>query len=397
MNYRMHLDLKLSSVSEIKETDLDDLREAIINKDVKLTTTKKMPDYDRKDQRRIRGLKNTKIVIETKSGGILVLIGNLQCDYTPPFGGSFFLKKIIKEETNYNSVRGVEANISFVTLDNPTGIETMGDYLGELFFDEDFEFNIGQFDEFMEIFEFYKKLNDEINNNYSFVVNYKSNPFFFLPSEVKDIDIEFKKEMKDQNGVLKGYIISSDDYEYLKEDIKKEVRELVNIHIDGGQEELSAIRRIGSENIYLSNIDRVNENSVKQLKQFTVINIRIEKNELILSGEFKKGADYEEDYRFLNLYDMGQKIKIDSIDNSLRLINQGATGAAVELLQYLIGDASMPNKKTRKSTLSYNSYIEGLNDSQREAFMMAVDGNPVSLIKGPPGTGYCFVANTYCY
>ena len=89
---------------------------------------------------------------------------------------------------------------------------------------------------------------------------------------------------------------------------------------------------------------------------------------------------------------MGQKIKIESIDNSLRLINQGATGAASELLEYLIGDTKMPNHASRTSRAK-EKYMEGLNESQRKAFLMAIDGSPVSLIKGPPGTGKTHVIN----
>ena len=83
---------------------------------------------------------------------------------------------------------------------------------------------------------------------------------------------------------------------------------------------------------------------------------------------------------------------IESIENSLRLINQGASGAAAELLEYIIGDKPMP---VGRSNGIYGSilltkqkkYVEGLDKSQEKAFLMATDGAPVSLIKGPPGTG----------
>lgn len=52
----------------------------------------------------------------------------------------------------------------------------------------DFEFNIGQFDEFMKIFEFYKKLSDELNNNISYQINYISKPYFFVSLDVKEFD-----------------------------------------------------------------------------------------------------------------------------------------------------------------------------------------------------------------
>ena len=180
----------------------------------------------------------------------------------------------------------------------------------------------------------------------------------------------------------------------MKNEIKEQVHELIDIHISGGAEQLSRIRRVGADNIYLSNFFNVREQDVKSLKQFIVMNVNIVKDEVILSGELKSSVDYEENYDYLNLYDMGQKIKIESIDNSLKLINQGATGAASELLQYLIGDEVMPNiKYARRSTIAKEKYMTGLNESQRKAFLMAVDGSPVSLIKGPPGTGKTHVIN----
>ena len=216
--------------------------------------------------------------------------------------------------------------------------------------------------------------------------------------DVKDFDSEFKVEVKDQNGVLKGYRFDATTFVYLKNEIKEHVRELIDIHIKGGMEQLSRIRRVGEDNIYLSNTFNVSEKDVKNLKQFVVVNITIQKDEVVLSGELKNEADYEDEYSCLNLYDMGQKIKVESIDNSLRLINQGATGAAAELLEYLIGDKRMPNNGTLTAKLTNmfldkDKYMYGLNDSQKKAFLMAIDGSPVSLIKGPPGTGKTHVIN----
>lgn len=387
----LEFNLKLSAFSDIKDDILTALRDGSYH-NVKMSTNKKIVEPDRKDARLIGSLKNIKIVYKKADGGILILIGNLQCDFRHPFGGAFFLRKVANETTEFDDVKGVEARLKFVSIESPTSIETMQNNMQCLVSDSNFEFNICQFDEFMEIFEFYKKLSDELNNNISYRINSISESYFFISADVKEFDSEFKKEVKDQNGIIKGYKFDVSDYYYLKNDIKEQVRELVDIRISGGSEEISRIRRVGADNVYLSNFFTVSEKEVKSLKQFLIYNVVIQKDEVVISGELKSSADYEEDYQYLNLYDMGQKIKIESIDNSLRLINQGATGAAAELLQYLIGDVKMPNNAHRTSAIK-ERYMEGLNESQRKAFLMSVDGSPVSLIKGPPGTGKTHVIN----
>jgi len=386
--------LKLSSVPEIKHEVIIALQDGKNHK-VKISTTKKIITQDRLDARLINSFNNVKIVFKKKDGGVLVLIGNLQCDFRAPMGGAFYLKKIVEDTTDFKSIQGYDTEVQFITIGNPTSINDMHAFFNDLNNDDDFEFNIGQFDEFMELFEFYKRLSNELNNNITYKVNNISRPYYFLASDVKGFDSEFKEEVKDQNGVLKGYKFSENEYMYLKNEIKEQVKELIDVYIDGNSEELAKIRRIGADNIYLSNTYEIrNEQEIKNLKQFSIVNTYISKKEVILSGELKKSIDYEEDYRFVNLYDMGQKIKIESIDNSLRLINQGATGAASELLQYLIGDEKMLNKKKRDITKEKEKYIQGLNESQKEAFLMATDGSPVSLIKGPPGTGKTHVINS---
>lgn len=388
--------LKLSAFDNIDQDILQSLRDGRMH-NVIISTTKKKMVPDRKDPRYINSLDNVKLVLEKQSGGVIILIGNLQYDFRPPIGGSFFLKRIVNEITDFDDIRGVRANVQFISIGEPTSVNDMQVILYNLSIHPDFEFNIGQFDEFMKIFEFYKKLSDELNNNISYQINYISKPYFFVSLDVKEFDSEFKEEVKDQNGVLKGYKFEESDYIFLKNEVKNQVRTLVDISISGGAEELAKIRRVGSENIYLSNVYNVSEKDVKSLKQFTLLNIKIVKDEVVLSGELKNLADYGEIFEYLNIYDMGQKIKVESIDNSLRLINQGATGAASELLQYLIGDSRMPDNPNRRIGIRERhqlaEYMEGLNESQIKAFLMAIDGSPVSLIKGPPGTGKTHVIN----
>ena len=385
-------ELKVDSFPDFDQEWINEIRDNTSHT-VKIVTNKKLIKFDAKDARYIKSIDNIKICYERKGGGIVGFVGNLQCDFRPPFGGMFFVKKVFEEETDFKSMKGVTADIKFVYPGySPMSIDAMRDMLNMLANSNEFEYNIGQFDEFMEIFNFYKKLSDELNNNITYPVVSKSESYFFIPADVKEFDSDFKQEVKDQNGVIKGYRFDITQYDTLSNDVKDRVRELIDIHIEGGMEVLSRIKRCGDDNIYLSNYDFVTEAVAKNLKQFLLVNIRINKDEVVLSGEMKSSADYEEEFEYLNLYDMGQKIKIESIDNSLRLINQGATGAASELLEYLIGDTKMPNRASRSSKIK-EKYMEGLNDSQRRAFLMAIDGSPVSLIKGPPGTGKTHVIN----
>jgi superfamily I DNA and/or RNA helicase len=359
---------------------------------VKILTNKKKIVYDYKDYRNIKSLDNVKMCYERSDGGIAILIGNLQNDFRQPMGGMFFFKKYAEEETEFQKLKGVPAAITFVFPGySPTGIEEMQDALRKIEQSEDFEYNISQFDEFMDLFDYYKALSSELNNNESYRVLNISEPYYFIYSDVKDFDSDFKQEVFDENGVLKGYKISNTQFELLKNEIKDQVIRLLDVRIKGGAKELGKIKRIGDNNLYLSDLNFVKEADERKLTQFFLVNVVINKDEVILSGEMKNDVDYEKTYRFLNLYDMGQKIKIDSIENSIRLINQSGTSSATELLEYLIGDTEMPNKAMIR--VGAPKYMKGLNKSQQEAFKMAIDGSPVSLIKGPPGTGKTHVIN----
>lgn len=390
----MTLVLKISCCDKVDSEILTVLRDGLYHY-VKLSSTKVQIVRDRRDARLIDSLKNIKIILEKKNGGVLILLGNLQCDHRMPFGAAFFITRVINESSDYKSINGVEARVKFALMnDVPTDNNELERYMQNLINEPNFIYNIGQFDEFMQIFEYYKKISDELNNNISFEIKSKSEPYYFVPFDVKEFESEFKEEVKDENGVLKGYKFDEVTYIYLKNEVKEHVRLLTDIHIKGGKDQFNRIKRVG-DNVYLSNSLVVSEKDVKNLKQFIIVNIKIQKDEVVISGELKNDKDYDEEYEYLNLYDMGQKIKVDSIENSLRLINQGASGAAVTLLEYLIGDKTMPNnsKFRLKREENTKNFVEELNESQKRAFFMAIDGSPVSLIKGPPGTGKTHVIN----
>lgn len=391
----MILSLKLSGNENVDPKDLNTLRDNKYH-NVKITTTRLEIKKDRRDDTVIASLRNVKLAYEDATGGIVVFLGSLQCDWKQPYGGAFYaVRKIVDKSSKFNDIQGVEAKIKFVSDGGElTRNDEMSAYLKLISEHKKFVFNLNQFDEFMDIFKFYQSLSDELSNNVNYKIVSKSEPYYYVSADVKTTNIIDKEEITDQNGVIKGYKFPVTEFVHLKNDVKEKVRQLIDIHILGGHAEIAKIHRIGEENVYVSNFSSISEKDVKGLKSFIVVNSLIKKDEVVLSGEMKTSSEYNEKYEYLNLYDMGQKIKIESIDNSLRLINQGATGAAAELLEYLIGDKKMPNaRRSILSNLKKEKYMEGLNESQRKAFLMAVDGSPVSLIKGPPGTGKTHVIN----
>ena len=357
--------------------------------DIKLTTNILDIRYDRKDQRLISSINGIKLVYELEKGGCLILIGNLGCSFRPPFGGEFFVKKaVIEEKSDYDSIEGVEEQIIFVNY--PMSIDAMQETLAELVKDKSLVFNLSQFDEFMEIFEFYKSLSGELNNNTHYSVENISRPYYFVPIDQKDIEVEEEYAVKNQNGIVIGHRLEEYKFENLSNELQDGVLQFIDVKIKAGIEDVKKIRGF-SDNLYLSDESEINENNDRNLNSFDLRNISTEKDALILSGEAKNIVN---SCKYLHLYDMGQKVKLESIDNSLRLINQGASGAAAELLEYIIGDKQMPsNYSKREPNDNKDKYIEHLDDSQRQAFLMATDGSPVSLIKGPPGTGKTYVIN----
>lgn len=389
----MYLKLKLNYYDDLDEGIIDYINDDNIAS-VKLSTNKLDILLDKKDNRNIKSLRGIKVVYPLDKG-ILILIGNLGCSYNGNFGGELFVRKgFVIESGIYSEIRGVEAEIEFSNY--PIKNEEMYRILEKIKDNPDFKFNLSQFDEFMEIFEFYKSLSNELNNSASYEIISVSNVYYFLPVSVRNIkneDGNLKQEfinfeaIHDENNLIKGYLVQGYDYSILPNDVLNQVLKVCDIKVKNEDGVLKNIKKM-RENLYVSDFYEVNDKNSKKLEAINLLSIKKDKETITLSVEEIDSLEFT----YLNLYDMGQKIKVESIDNSLKLINQGATGTAIEMIEYLIGDRKMPNKKG-KLTQKKEKYMTGLNESQKNAFLKAIDGSPVTLIKGPPGTGKTHVIN----
>lgn len=407
----MELTLKLSFNQKQEIKGLESWYEELLKKDhiqCKISTKRLYIERDQKDNRNIKSLKKVEITIALKQG-FLILKGNLSVSFRQPYGGEFYIIDY-KEIPNgsFDTQGGVALTINF---DNnyPENIDQMFEYLNEISNHKEFVFNIGQFDEFMEVFSFYKKLSDEINNNATFKILKSTKPYYYLDVQVKDLyDQEgniletysnFEK-LYDQEGIIKGYKIPTYIYERFNNQLKEKAIQLVDLTISNLDGVLRKIQRM-RENLYISDYQIINDQNVKKIQEVELLNISKDKETITLS--ILQNKEVKE--TFLNIYDMGQKIKIDSIDESLKLINRGTTEASMTMIEYLIGDKeilSTTEKVVNESDFiarrlhknrSLRSYIKELNQSQKIAFLKAIDGSPVTLIKGPPGTGKTHVIN----
>ena len=389
------MQLKLGYYPDIRNREILDSVNDGMEHQVMLTTNKLDPEFDKRDPRYISRLKEVKIIYKLADKGCLILIGNLGCDFKPPIGGMFFCRRVyIDRSVDYEAIQGVETFIKFSNY--PISISEMQDYLLSLYRSNNFEFNLSQFDEFMDIFTFYKTLSSELNNNTTYSIRSISDEYYYVPVDVKDVDVDEANQLINLNGIVIGYKLERYKYEMLSTEQQDKIRKLVDIKIEVGEEEGDtdkAIKKIKkfSDDLYLTPNKEIDESMTRNLVNFDLVNIQKDNPCLILSGEAKFK---DEKYKYVNLYDMGQKVKLESIDNSLRLINQGASGSACELLEYIIGSKEMPSHYSeRKLGDNKDKYIENLDESQKKAFLMATDGSPVSLIKGPPGTGKTYVIN----
>ena len=357
--------------------------------DVKITTNILDLRHDKKDERQLSSINGVKLIYKMANGGSLILIGNLGCSFRQPFGGEFFVRKaVVEENTVFDNIVGVHRAVLFTNY--PIDISRMQYELSDIAKHPDLVFNLSQFDEFMEIFEFYKSLSSELNNNEHYTVERVSKPYYFVPIDQKEIEVEEEYAIKNQNGIVIGYKLEDYKFGDLSNELQDCVLRLLDVEIKASIKDVKKIKGF-ADNLYLSDESEINDKNDRNLNHFDLKNITIEEDRLVLSGEAKNIVS---NCKYVHLYDMGQKVKLESIDNSLRLINQGASGAAAELLEYIIGDKKMPSNYSKR-TLNDNKdkYIEHLDESQQQAFLMATDGSPVSLIKGPPGTGKTYVIN----
>jgi len=374
----------------------------------KLSTKKLDIERDRKDERNIGSLRKVELAMQLTEG-FLVLKGHLSCSFRRPFGGEFFLLNYrVIENGDFSELAGVDIEIKFDNM-NPTDISLMFNALNEIANDDKFVFNIGQFDDFMEVFNFYKKISDEINNTATFNIIQSTAPYYFVSIDTKELFDENGnllpkysgiENINDINEISKGFRVPEYIFDRFNNELKDKTVRLVDIKVENKDNAMKKIKRM-SNDIFVSNIKNVNENQVKNLHEVELFNIVKDKEIIVLSVI----EDNMIDEKYLNLYDMGQKIKIESIEDSLKLIGQGDTGVAMPKIKYLIGDAPMPSETGKpKNILKYITnelkkdpikleYIKNLNESQTLAFIKAIDGSPVTLIKGPPGTGKTHVIN----
>ncbi len=372
--------------------------------EAKLSTNKKQVHYDKVDRSKLAGISIVKMVVKAPDKTIYLLRGYLQISWINPMGGEFRVLSAIKQkEIDFQKIGGVLCSVEFDNR-NVSTIEEMHDILQRISDDKDFEFNLSQFSEFMEIFKYYKELAFKLNNQKSYEVEEGRETYYFLPVENKRVDTKNKKEILDSNNIIRGYKFAEYEYKNLKTEFKSDLIKVKDITIKNKKNDIVKILKYINkykENLFLSDAKML-ENAkeakcltlISQSKTDNVVRLIVSENKLspsvlrsIKSNDTENTESKNSGGKYINIYDMGQKIKIESIENSLRLINQGETGNASLLLKYLIGGEEIPTVKLEKITGTKKEYVVRLNESQKKAFQVATSGSPIALIKGPPGTG----------
>lgn len=366
----------------------------------KITAPRLIVDKNRKNDSQIVCLSYVTLLFPLEAGGCLAVTGNLKAAFYQPYGAHFIVTSLRQSDTDFATALGTPFRIEFNANGMISTIEQTEEELGKIVKDSRFLFRIDQFDDFMEIFGYYQKLSSELNNGFAFLLSQVSAPYSFLPVDVKGYQPDPSETMVDDNDVILGYRLSPSDLYEMKEEVKDNLQTFVDVVIHEPKNILGLLGKQRSKgNLYLSLDQTMSEASLlNNARLYEVVKISREGENYRLSGRLHGHLDRP---RYLCAYDMGQKIKLDSIGRSLQLIKQGGSGPAAELLSYLIGEEEIPNLSglenfdvtALRKDKALGSYLHGLNDSQAQAFLKAIDGSPVTVIKGPPGTGKTYVIN----
>lgn len=384
---------------------------------VKINTTKLEIELDRKDSRVISGLKNLKIIFKSNKSITkpLILMASLSFNFWEFYSELFVWRVIEDENLNFEIIKAPNFEMRFSPISSMTdSLEVFQTKLAIIKDSENFEFNLSQFDEFIKIFDFYKAISNELNNDANFpILNQQFKSYYFVPISEKNIDLTFTEEVYDENGIIVGYKFTKKNYQNLNDKEQEKCIEVFDLQILGNKQDLRKIKIFGTNDcLYLSQQEKILNFDARCL-QFSLINLMIKtkiiqkeikkKNKesefksinqeyIVLTGSMKS-ANFEKlklfkSVLYLNLYDLGQRTKIETIESSIKEITKATTNNAIELFEYIIGSKDLPNiEYSEFKGENKTKYLTNLDQSQRDAFLMATDGNPVSLIKGPPGTG----------
>lgn len=382
---------------------------------IKINTTKLEIIQDKKDLRAISGLKNLKIIFKPNKGIIkpLILMATLSFNFGE-FCSELFVWRISEDENlNFETVKSPDFEMRFSFLRGDS-LELFQSKLVVIKDSENFEFNLSQFDDFIAIFNFYKAISNELNNDANFpILNQQFSSYYFVPIGEKNIDLTFAEKIYDDNDIIVGYKFTKKNYWNLNDEEQEKCLEVFDLQISGSKKELRKIKIFGANDcLYLSQQEKILNFDVKCL-QFSLVNLAIKTK--IVQKEIKKknnesefksinqeyivltGSIQDADFKklklfksilYLNLYDLGQRTKIETIESSIKEITKATTNNAIDLFEYIIGSKDLPNiVHSEFEARNREKFLTNLDQSQKAAFLMATDGNPVSLIKGPPGTG----------